>query len=102
MWITNRSRTAEILEETDLALGKAVRIAQDFESARQETIALRGDTRRQGSTTGHETPFSMQSSSSGRSNTTQSDVKVCYRCNGKGHVPDKYQMKSRKCYLCHK
>ena len=92
----------KILAETDLTLEKAVRIAQAFESARQETIALRGDTRRHGSTTDHETAFSMQSSSSGRSKTTQSDVKVCYRCNGKGHVPDKCQMKSRECYLCHK
>ena len=92
----------KILAETDLTLDKAVRIAQAFESARQETIALRGDTRRHGSTTDHETAFSMQSSSSGRSKTTQSDVKVCYRCNGKGHVPDKCQMKSRECYLCHK
>ena len=74
----------KILAETDLTLDKAVRIAQVFESARQETIALRGDTRRHGSPTDHETAFSMQSSSSGRSKATQSDVKVCYRCNGKG------------------
>ena len=59
----------KILAETDLTLEKAVRIAQAFESARQETIALRGDTRRHGSTTDHETAFSMQSSSSGRSKT---------------------------------
>ena len=44
----------------------------------------------------------MQSSSSERSKTTQSGVKVCYRCHGKGHVPDKCQIKSRECYLRHK
>ena len=44
----------------------------------------------------------MQSSSSASSKTTQSDVKVCYRCNGKGNVNDKCQMKSIECYLCHK
>ena len=84
MWITSRSPRAENSDETDLTFDKAVRIAQAFESARQETIALRGDTRRHESTTDHETAFSMQSSSSGKSKTTQSDVKVCYRCNGKG------------------
>ena len=65
---------------------------QTFESARQETIALQGDTHRHGSITDHETAFSMQSSSSGRSKTTQSDVKVCNRCNGKMHVAGKCQM----------
>ena len=92
----------KIMAKTELTLDGAVRIAQAFESARQETIALRGDTRRHGSTTDHETAFSMQSSSSGRSKTTQSDVKVCYRCKGKGHDLDKCQIKSRECYLCHK
>ena len=81
----------KILAETDLTLDKAVRIAQAFESARQETTGLRGDTRRHTSR-----------AISGRSKTTQSDVRVCYRCNDKGHVPDKCQMKSRECYLCHK
>ena len=75
MWITSISPTADNSGGTDLTFDKAVQIEQVFEYARQETIALRGDTRRHGSTTGHKMAFSMQSSSSWRSKTTQSDMK---------------------------
>ena len=85
----------KLLAEADLTLEKAVRIAQAFESARQVTIALRGDRRRHGSTTDHETAFSMQSSSSGRSKTTQSEMTYLgHRVDHEGLKPTEDKVKA--------
>ena len=91
--------------ETDLTLEKAVQLAQAHESARQETYALRGDTRRHAPATQPETAFVVKRqphAGSGKAPTTPGAEKECYRCGGKGHHPDKCWNKTRECHVCHK
>lgn len=91
----------KFLAEEDLSLEEPLQISQTAEEAKLETQTLRGDMISY-TPTQDDTAFTVTEPTTGgrRQEQAGNNTQPCYRCDQRGHDPERCYFKNRTCHYC--